>query len=321
MFRKKDNKDKLPPMPPTVDVYDEEAEEKPSVSRRRAIGGLLNILSFFLAMMLTVTMLLCMFHATIFNETFFREQIEKSGYVENLMDEVQETLTSYGMASGFSSEFFENVVSRDMLEADIYREISRVYSNSEKFIDTRRFNEQMKAELTAYVKSNLSDPDAVIGLEQQNALDYLADTATEAYVSIVSIPFTEQIYSVIRQLSNMSLVRLAVLIALDVILIIAILLSGKDVVSKKRRIESLMNAIAASVLVLGVPMLIVIASGYIKRISLSGRALYFLLQQFFESIMLTTGVILGIMLLFWLCGLLYRQLYLQARRHGKRFSL
>ncbi|MDR3238855.1 MAG: hypothetical protein LBT44_02050 [Clostridiales bacterium] len=252
---------------------------------------------------------------TVFEEDFFRQQIKKSHYVENITAELQETLSSYGMASGFDAEFFEQAVSRDMLEADIYREISRLYTSAGKKVDAKRFNEHLKEELLANIRSRSAaqEEDIVLSQEQQSALDYLADAATTAYVSIVSIPFTDQIFNVLRRLQKMNTWGLAGLTLLDALCVLILLLSGKNSVSRRGKVENLMNAIAGSAFVLIAPAIWLAWSGFLKRIYLSSKAYYSLLQQYFNSVMQMIWILIGIMAALWFLGLLYRQVYIHKK--------
>ena len=275
------------------------------------------ILSFLLSMFLAVTVVLCLLQLTIFDQSFLRRQIERSGYSDNVMYEVQETLSSFGMGSGFSEGFFADAVSRDMLRADIFREVSRIYEDYGRSVVHNRFHENLRADLVAYVEAQNGE----ITYEQLQAIENLADVSTAAYVNIVSIPFTDQFYSIMSHMHQVSIWGLIVFILLDAVCVAAVLLRDKKRVSSRWKVESLMNSVAGAFLIVGIPMLLLAVSGVLRRISVSGRALHLLMQQYFSSVFQTTWVLLGILVVIWLCGLLYRQSYILSKKSGREFSL
>jgi hypothetical protein len=181
----------------------------------------------------------------------------------------------------------------------------------------------MKTELMANlrVRSGVQEESLSFTEDQINAVDYLAVASTSAYVNIVSIPFSDQIFAVLQRLSRMNLLGMIGLILLDAVCVLIILLSGKKMISRRRKVECLMNSAAGSILMIGVPVLWLNGSSVLKRISLSGRALYYLMQRYIESVTWIGWVLLGIMTVVWLCGLLYRQAYIVSKRNGRKYSL
>jgi hypothetical protein len=281
-------------------------------------------LSFLFSITLAITIVLCLLQVTVFDQGFLRRQIERSRYPENIMNEVQVTLSSFGMGSGFSEGFFAEAVSQDMLTADIFREISRIYEDSrQRVVAGNRFNENLRAELTAYVEvqTGMQNTDEVLTYDQQYAINNLADISTAAYVNIVSIPFTDQFFSVMSHLRRISAWGLAVFILLDVVCILVVLLTNKRIVSRRDKVECLMNATAGAVLIIGIPAIWLAGSGVLRRISVSGQALYQLMQQYIASTFQIVWIMLGILAVIWLCGLLYRQAYLLSKESGREFSL
>jgi hypothetical protein len=280
-------------------------------------------LSFMFSLLLTLTVVLCLLQVTVFEQGFLRRQIERSRYSENIMFEVQETLLSFGLGSGFSEGFFERTISQDMLDADIFREISRIYEGSGKRVADNRFNENLRAGLTAYVEeqTGIQNTNEELTYDQQYAIDNLAEISTAAYVNIVSIPFTDQFFSVISYLRRINVWGLVMFIVLDIVCILLVLISNKKKVSRRSKVECLMNGVSGAILILGVPTVFLFLSGVLRRISVSGQALYLLMQQYFDSVFQIVWILLGILVVMWLCGLLYRQAYILSKESGREFSL
>jgi hypothetical protein len=304
-------------------IEQQKRSKKHSTPGRNTANVILLGLSFVFSLLLAVTVVLCLLQVTVFDQSFLRRQIGRSRYAENIMKEVQETLSSFGMGSGFSEGFFADAISQDMLVADIFREVSRIYEDSGKTVAYNRFNENLRADLTAYVEVQIGVPYTYYGLasDQQDAINNLADISTAAYVNIVSIPFTDQSFSVLSHLRRMNILGLVIFVLLDLVCIAVVLLSNKKVVSRRGKVECLMNAIAGSILIFGVPILWLSVSGVLGRISVSGQALYLLMQQYFDSVLQIAWVLLGILAVIWLCGLLYRQAYILSKESGREFSL
>jgi len=249
--------------------------------------GIFVVLSFVLSLLFTVTACLAVLQLTVFDKNFFRRQIGQSMYAENLMENLQEILVSYGESSGFEEAVFREAVTMDMLRADVYREVSSLYEDTERKIDAGLFFNRMyqslieDAEKRGYI---LTD-------EDKEAVIYLARVTTEAYIDIVSLPFTEQIFSILGKLQRINSMGLIGIVVLDLFCIVLLLIC---LPSRRKKMEGIMHATAGSFLLMCVPALFLTFSDSLKRVPLTGKALYILSQKYIQGIVQTNLMILQV---------------------------
>jgi hypothetical protein len=288
--------------------------------RHSAVAAVLHILftvlSLAVSILLTIALVLCLLQATVFNGSFFRQQIDKSNYEVFLREELVDTLAAYGADGGFGASVFRAAVSDDVLRADIYRQVSLIYDASGKGIDTEATTENFRAALYAAAGNGGELTD-----EQKSAADALADKATVTYVGMVSIPFVDQIHEILQQVKDTNGVGIAGFSSIILGCLLVLLFAGKHRVSRRRRAEYLMNAVAGAALILGVPSVYLYSSGWLKKIPITDQALYALSQQYIYSVMQVIVLFIGIMAAVFVCCFLYRRAYISSRKNGHRFTL
>jgi|GEM_PF-4272990 len=269
--------------------------------KKESIKYLISIvLSFILSVLCVLLSIILILKITIFNEEFFRKQLEKSNYTSNVMDEVQKKFKSYGAASGFDEDFFKGAVSMDMLKADIYREASRLYSDTDKQIDATGFRKIMHEKLLVNIEDrgiNVADIDI-------EAIEYLSDVLTDAYVSVVSIPFTTQISRYIQTLGKVNGIALIVISAITLFCIRAIFIVNS---SRRKKSRYFMYALGGTFLMMIIPVLYAFTNNRISKIAISGRALYYLVQSYAKDFLNTFLILGGVFALLWLLLLAYRR--------------
>jgi hypothetical protein len=252
---------------------------------------------------------------TVFSEEFFKQQIEVSDYTENIMKDLQETLSSYGSASGFEPKFFRSAVSPDLLQADIYREISRIYGTTAYPIDTEGFKASLLQDLYKDVErqgrtEELTD-------ESKEGLEYLANISTAAYYNLASIPFSNQISSLLQKAKGIFRNILFMLIIIDIVSLLFICFFGR---SLRRKLECIINALAGSILIIVLPILALKLSNIIPRLNISNQALYYFFQSYVNSLFSTAGIFLLVMAALWGCIFLYRYSYIHNKRRSHSHS-
>jgi hypothetical protein len=271
------------------------------------------VASFIFSLSLALTSILCLLQTTVFDEGFLRNQIEASGYADNLMETLQESLGSYGRASGFGETIFREAVSMDMLRADVLREVSRLYQMTDKRIDTSSFMRSLNQSLLDDVEKRGLD----LSTEGIEAVSYLARVSSEAYASIVSIPFNEQIFNALSKLGSMNRIGIIGVGLLD-IACIALLLTCAS--SSRKRVEGFMHAIAGAMLMMSVPAVFLTLSETLKRLPLTGKALYNLSQQYIKGMANFTLIGLGILSILWICALIYLISIIVAERNKNQYA-
>jgi hypothetical protein len=261
--------------------------------------------------LLTLTVLVGILNLTVFSEEFFRQQIDRSNYSENTMETLQESLSSYGLVSGFDAAFFRKAVPIDTLQAEIYREVGRLYQSDSKKMDTDQFREDLLEKLY----KNVEERGLEISEQEKEGIAYLADLSTLAYYNVVSIPFSNQISSLLQRAKDIFSTIFRILLACDLAALIIMLAAGR---SRRRKIDLVINSIAGSILLLGAPTLAVLINGSLKNIALSGKAIYYFSQSYISSAMQVIWIYVAIMAIAWICIFFYRLSYVGAKKRKSR---
>ncbi|MDR1643770.1 MAG: hypothetical protein LBT59_29085 [Clostridiales bacterium] len=271
-----------------------------------------SLLSFLLSILLALTVVAAVIQTSIFSEAFFRKQVDLSGYSSYIMDELQDSLSSYGMVSSFDSAFFKSAVSSDALQADIYREVSRLYGHEGMAINQDLFRETLVAKLYEDVEKRGLEPTD----NEREGIEYLADVSTEAYGTIVTIPFSRQISNLmLTAKSLMDKIFLGIIIA-DMAVLVNLLLFGS---SHRKKFEGVANALAGALLMIGVPSVWVTTSGFYKNVALTSKALYYLVQSIVDEFFGLIWIYLAIMAVIWLLVFVSEIAYVQSKRKGHSY--
>lgn len=114
------------------------------------------LLSFLIALSLTLISLLCVVRLTLMNPRFMSYIIDKSGYAQEIHKELKEEFISYGSACNIDESFFdkafESVVTEQMITDSISDGISGFYSNSVEKVSTDELEGKLLSELRVYAE-------------------------------------------------------------------------------------------------------------------------------------------------------------------------
>lgn len=147
--------------------------------------GLTLVFAFFLSFFLFFLSVLLIFVNTVENAGYMRNQLGKSHYYENAIDEVEDQFTSYASASGFDQQFFKSVIDINDVQMDVNQSLSVLYGESQEPVDKTRFEEKLYGKLS----ENAESRGFKLTAETQKALQMLAQTCTQTYVQYISIPY------------------------------------------------------------------------------------------------------------------------------------
>ncbi len=262
-----------------------------------------HVLSFLLNLLLVATSLVLILNLTILNEDFLRKQIDKSSFVSNITNELLTQFNSYGVSAGFDEEFFQSAIPLSYIEADIYREVSRIYSDTDKHIDYQAFRDKLYNSFIENAKSRGYE----ITEKENTGILYLTDLCTSTYINKLQIPYSEQLSNVLNKVDKIFNIIIFVLIILVIVLAIFILLINK---SKRKKTRYFMYSLAAAFLMISVPLIFLYLSDIFERISIGSKSLYTLFQTYIQSTLSLSVFFAFLMLLFWLFIFTYRRVVL-----------
>lgn len=262
------------------------------------------ILAFILSVLIAVISVVVIVKVTFLDESFLRKQITASQYSENLIKDLEKSFTSYGIVSGFDSEFFKQVLQSDAVKTDIYHEVSFLYGSGTKRASKKEFSEKLSDIIIKDVQARGFEVDESV----KAALIYLSDTCTEDYMSSIEIPFMSSAKEIITKLNNLTAYAISLLVILIfvVVLIIYFLNSWK-----RRKLRYYIYSVAGAFLMLFIPAIFVSSSNKIELIGISSRASYYLLVNYLRDVLgmffffaAVLGVIWVLLVLFrlWVCS-------------------
>ena len=250
-------------------------ETNASVSKQaRLRGGMAWILSFLLCLFLTVLSLLSLLECTLLSPGFLKKQVDKSAYTAHVIEDMEDIFTS--------------VLTEEEVRADIYAEIDRLYAADATGADYGAFESQLYDKLTANVKErNLEITESV-----DQALHYLAQMCAETYREGVGLPFASYAASALAAAKTPLLIGIAAMVVLSLFVLGFLFALQK----KNGFFRYAIYACSGAAVTLTVLALVVLLSGKIEKIGLTGKALYYLVTGYATQTVMLLFVAVGILL-------------------------
>ena len=264
-------------------------ETNASVSKQaRLRGGMAWILSFLICLFLTVLSLLSLLECTLLSPGFLKKQVDKSAYTAHVIEDMEDIFVSYGISSDFDEAFFTSVLTEEEVRADIYAEIDRLYAADATGADYGAFESQLYDKLTANVKErNLEITESV-----DQALHYLAQMCAETYREGVGLPFASYAASALAAAKTPLLIGIAAMVVLSLFVLGFLFALQK----KNGFFRYAIYACSGAAVTLTVLALVVLLSGKIEKIGLTGKALYYLVTGYATQTVMLLFVAVGILL-------------------------
>ena len=260
----------------------------------RLRDGMAWILSFLLCLFLTVLSLLTVLACTLLSPSFLKKQVDKSGYTAHVMEDMEDIFVSYGISSDFDEAFFTSVLTEEAVRADIFAEIERLYAAGATGADYDAFESQLYDKLAINVRErNLEITESV-----DQALHYLALMCAETYREGVGLPFASYASSALAA------AKTPVLIAMAAMAVLSLFVLGFLFALQKKNgfFRYGIYAFSGAAVTLTVLALVVLLSGKIEKIGLTGKALYFLVTGYAKQAVIllfaAVGVLLAVVLIF-----------------------
>lgn len=281
--------------------------------RERVRAALSILLSFFLSLFLTLLALVLLVQTTFLSPSFFRRQIDRSGYVTNLVADLEDYFVSYGETSGFDASVFTTVLEEQTVRADVVREIDRLYAADGAGADIQAFRDRLYQQLTENVQAR----QIAVTSEIDGALRYLVQICAETYQDGVGLPLATYAASGIAALRKPLLFAL-IGVAVLTLFAAAFLFIIQPI--RKRALRYYGYACGGAALMLAVPAAWLLLSGRIGRIGITGKALYHLVVTYARQAALGALLAAGILLLLT-AGAVCLDIVLTRREgHGGRYA-
>ena len=284
---------------------------------RRVRNVISGILSFLLCLFLSLLALLVLVQSTLLSPGFMKKQVAKSEYAAHIIEDMEEIFVSYGISSDFDEAFFTSVLSESGVRADIEREIDRMYGAALGGADVDGFKNQLHQKLLANVGSRGIE----VTDEVEDALQYLVQVCAETYQEGVSLPLATYASGMLRSVKTPLLMATGGIALLSVFILAFLFFIRR----KKTFCRFAIYAFSGSALTLAAGACLVLFSGRIERISISSKALYYLVTTYATQciyfLLMLAGILLALTALFAVLYVFFGRREKRPRRHGKQYYL
>lgn len=253
------------------------SEHQKGLQKSRMRNGISLLLSFLLCLFMALMVYVLVLRCTLINASFLKQQVEKSKYPAYVTEELQSVFISYGMSSGFDEAFFMNALDVRRTANDVRLAVDQLYTPSAQGPDIEGFQNNLYEQLVENVKQRQIE----ITEPVDEALKYLSKVCADTYKGEVSLPFSGTISGVLQSVERPLDIALALLM-----LMCLIVLSFQFAM---RRTQTFLRYLAYSAggasLLLAVPALWLLLSGFIGRIGITSEALYNLVTRYIHQIL------------------------------------
>jgi hypothetical protein len=248
---------------------------------------LFGVLSFILSLVLFALSYCIVLESTIFNSDFVLENMNSSNYFSDKKDEIVQSLTDLGYASGLNEEFFKDVVDEVTLHENTQEYIENFYAANGTDIDTKAFQRNFSEALDDYIKTN------GITVSDESSREYLTKRAVSIYKNSLEIPLFSTLSAYFLKIKRFMPLVLVGLIVLGAVIVLVFFLTAPW---KHRAVKYCYYATAGACLSVGVIPAIIMLTNSIGKINLVSRALYNAFVQCGNSIMIALLVCSLVML-------------------------
>lgn len=228
------------------------------------------VMAFILSIILFFLSISVVLEASLFNSEFIIDNMNSSNYFSDKKDEITQSLTDLGYASGLDESFFSGFIDEVSLHNDTETYINNYYSGKSNAVDVTNFKQKFNNALDSYISKNKID-----NVNAQNR-EYLVKKASDIYRESLEIPTFAKISSYIVKLKTIMPFLIGGLLIAGAALCFIII---KTNYWKHRAVKYLYYATASAFLSVGIIPVLVLISGKIKLANFSSRALYNLFVQ------------------------------------------
>lgn len=144
--------------------------------------ALFYLLSFILSMCLFLMSICTVVSFTVFSKDYMFSAMNSSNYFIDKSDEIKESLTDLGYASGLDRSFFEGFIDDLLMSKGTQEYLDTYYSFESGNADTEGFEDLFNEQIVNYAEENNITVD-------DDAREYLVKEAGKIYENTIEIPY------------------------------------------------------------------------------------------------------------------------------------
>ncbi|MEG2597789.1 MAG: hypothetical protein RR977_05100, partial [Oscillospiraceae bacterium] len=246
--------------------------------RSQLRNGIAIVFAFFLSLFIAASALLVVLQATALNEKFLLRQVERSDYVGNAIESINNEFISYGMASGFDEKFFSSVLEKDTVRADVNRMFESLYQEKTVEVDVQKFADTLYGKLV----DNLKERGIIQTPEIQRSVQQLSRTCAITYRDGIKMPFMPQLLDLLHKAQKPVLFAMIVAFALAAFTVFFLFSIHPR---KIETVRPILYSLGGALLFLSIPTAVVLLSGKIERLGIMTKPLYCLMTTYFNHML------------------------------------
>ncbi|MEG0762783.1 MAG: hypothetical protein RR424_03065 [Oscillospiraceae bacterium] len=167
------------------------------------------VLSLILALFSIISIVAFTVNVTVSNPSYMKGKAQTSHFASKVKQELEETYTSYGAASGFTIDAFADILNEDEIEGALFKNIEKIYFDTPA-LDYDALNKHIYETLI----KNVEVRDIIITEDIKTGVAQLAAACATDYIDAVSLPFLSYVSSIVNALrQKLKIVNISLIVA------------------------------------------------------------------------------------------------------------
>ena len=177
------------------------------------------VLAWVLSLLLVLLSVVGVVALTICNKGYLQQQVLKSGYSAQALENLKENYTSYGSAGGMSSEVMTSFITAEQIQQDLFRSIDEFYKGNREKLQHPEVGQAAKVAMAA----SLEERGIKITDEIDSALEQMAQLCQTDYENYVRISLASLVAAYMPKLTKLAWVAAGVVAGVTLIALILVL--------------------------------------------------------------------------------------------------
>ena len=232
--------------------------------KRKAANRLISIALSFLLLVLTIMLAM---QAVFFNRSTMLNTINESGYIDEKVKEISNTLIDTNNAIELPSGFYNSVLSNSLIHRDTIKYIENYYEGKGSNVDDTDFKEILNKSLDNYIVRNNIDKNTISESSREQFVNNSADVYRESLI----MPLLSDNEAYFLTIKNILPVAMIVLVLLITIICIIIFTTSKW---KHRACRYLGYATTTVTIATGIAIITLLVLNITSKLNVSSQSMY-----------------------------------------------
>lgn len=248
-----------------------------SKSSKKILTGVIStVLSFLLAIIFTVGSVLLGVYIGFLNENRIIDGLNYKDYYAGVEESFHEKCKDLSTPIGLPETVLEGIVESETIHQDVKGYVTSAVNGQTYVFET----DGMKIRLEQNVREYFASQGWEMNAEQEATIPEYTQLIADEYVASVKVPFVEKFATAKRLFQKILLIGMPVMIILAGI-IIALLLGMQR--WKHRSIRYVAYSAFATTIMVAIPGIVALKSGFYEKINISTEYLYYALVKYIEN--------------------------------------